>query len=112
MYSASIPWIIKFLQRLLDKGKIKYGSFNAHSSALALILGEKVTSDLRLRRFLKGVFRLRPPKRRYNFIWEPKVLLDYLESLGENRNLSLMDLSIKTASLLALITAHRLQTLV
>ncbi|KAJ8969583.1 hypothetical protein NQ317_002378 [Molorchus minor] len=54
---------------------------------------------------------LRPPKRKYDYTWEPKILLDYLEELGPNTNLSLKVLSRKTAALLALTTAHRLQTL-
>lgn len=77
---------------------------------MSLILGSKIGNDPHIKRFLKGTFRSRPPKPRYLFTWDPGVMLRYWNAQGPNHQLSLQQLSIKTISLLALVTAHRVQT--
>ena len=63
-------------------------------------------------RSLKGVFNSRPPMPRYKDIWEVSKVLRYLQSLGPNESLSLKDLTIKLAMLLALSLANRSSHLV
>lgn len=56
---------------------------------------------------LKGVFNERPPLPRYSTTWDVQVVLNYLESLGNNSGLSLKNLTWKTVMLLALVRPSR-----
>ena len=103
--------VIKYLQCTFETDpKVSYNTLNTHRSALSLIL-ESVGKDPAVTRVLKGFFRLRPPKRKYNITWDIKMVLDYFNSQADNEDLSLQLLTRKVASLLLLTTAQRLQTL-
>lgn len=104
--------VLEFLQHIFTvKQSFSYGSFNTYRSALSLILPFEVGKDPQIRRFLKGIFRLRPPQRKYHSTWDPAILLKHFERLPPNEELTLQTLSGKLATLLVLITAQRLQTL-
>ena len=53
-------------------------------------------------RLIKGVFHSRPPLPRYTHTWDVQTVLDFLRSLGDNKELSLKHLSWKVTMLLAL----------
>uniref|UniRef100_A0A1Y1K5T2 Tyr recombinase domain-containing protein n=1 Tax=Photinus pyralis TaxID=7054 RepID=A0A1Y1K5T2_PHOPY len=102
---------IEFLQLLLEQGKYKYSTINAHRSALSLILQDKVGEDFRMKRFMRGVAKLRPSAPKYDFTWEPATVLKHLENIATSEDATLKDLSMKLITLLALSTGHRLQSL-
>ena len=58
-------------------------------------------------RLLKGVFNDRPPLPKYVVTWRMKTVLNYLESLGDNGQLSLQQLTWKRVMLLALTRTSR-----
>ena len=60
---------------------------------------------------LKGMFHIRPPEPRYSFTWDGNVLLTFLESWFPLSVLELKQLTLKTAALVALVSAQRSQTL-
>ena len=60
---------------------------------------------------MHGVFVNRPALPRYKQIWDVSVVLEYLKSVGDNTQLSLKDLTMKTTMLLALVTGQRCQTI-
>lgn len=60
--------------------------------------------------FLK-VFRLRPPLPKYAVTWDPSVVINQMSCLHPNETLTLEKLSKKLITLIALLTAHRVQTL-
>lgn len=109
-YEASIPSLLTFFTQLYYSG-VKYGSLNTYRSALAMLLGPNMLKDNRIKRFLKGVFRLKPPLPKYDVTWDTGPVLDTLATWFPNQELSLEQLSKKCATLLALTTAHRVQTL-
>ena len=109
---AGIAEVITFLQKLYDTKPLSHSSFNMYRSAISLILPGNIGQDQRITRFIKGIARLRPAKRRYDFIWDPQVVLNLLDTWYPNEDLSLEKLTKKLTVLLALITAHRIQTLV
>lgn len=109
-YKASVPIVISFLTKMFNDG-CQYGTLNTYRSALSLILGSTLTKDDRLIRFLKGVFRLRPPCPKYDFTWDTDVVLEHLSTWYPNEELCLDQLTRKLITLLALVTAHRVQTL-
>ena len=108
--NASIPIVISFLNVHFERG-LGYGSLNSFRSALSLILGSHVGTDDRVKRFFKGVSKLRPPAPKYNYLWDTNIVLNYLESQFPNERLSLELLTKKLATLIALCTGHRVQTI-
>lgn len=102
--------VLSFLQDRLDKDASRYGTFNNHRAALSFLkpgLGE----DREIKRFLKGVARLRPPRAKYGAVWDPSEVLTYLASLHPYENMGLKDISQKLATLLVLCTGQRVQTI-
>ncbi|XP_072939956.1 uncharacterized protein [Epargyreus clarus] len=109
-YSASVPQVLQFLTEKYESSA-GYSTLNTDRSALSLLVNTKIGSDDRISRFLKGVYRLRPPRPRYSETWDPTKVLEYLTSWPDNQDLSLENLTKKLAILLALATAQRVQTL-
>lgn len=110
IYTASIPNVIYFLTKEFDEGA-SYGTLNSCRSALSLVLGSRVGSDDRVTRLFKGFYRLRPTLPKYDITWSPTIVLDYLSNLYPNNEIHIEHLTKKVATLLALVTAHRVQTL-
>lgn len=109
-FSGTVNNILAFLQFEFDKGASR-GTLNSYRSAVALIVKEEIGQDRYMKRFFKALSNVRPSKPRYNRTWDPKIVLDYLSALPDNPELTLEQLSMKLATLLALVTAHRMQTL-
>ncbi|CAH2008590.1 unnamed protein product [Acanthoscelides obtectus] len=101
--------ILCFLSRLYDQGR-SYSSLNTTRSALSLLISPRVGEDHQIKRFFKGVFKLRPPLPKYHVTWDPAVVLGYLETCYPNNTISLEALTHKLSMLMALVTAHRVQT--
>lgn len=108
--SASVPIIISYLTTKFKEG-LSYSSLNSMRSALSLIIGPHVGVDDRIKRFFRGIFKLRPKKPKYEEVWDPCIVLNYLSTLYPNDDLNLEVLTKKMVTLLALVTAHRVQTL-
>lgn len=107
-FKASTSDVLIFFQHLIDSSENTFASFNTHRSALSLILPGNVGEDKNVKRFLKGIYRLRPPKPRYTVTWDPQIVLNFLKEFPIN---CLKNLSLKLVTLLALSTGHRLQTI-
>ena len=101
--------VLSFLSECFENGA-SYGSLNTHRSTISLIAKDKIGDDPLISRFLKGVFKLRPSKAKYNFTWDVAIVLSFLEKQGCSELLLLKELTEKTVTLLALTTAHRAQT--
>lgn len=109
-YEASTPEIIFFLTKMFHAG-IQYGSLNSYRSALSLIIvSTKIGSDDRITRLFRGFYRLRPPLPK-NITWNPMIVLNFLENSYPHDYISIETLTKKVVTLLALVTAHRVQTL-
>lgn len=57
---------------------------------------------------MRGIYKQRPPKPKYDVTWDPKLVLKYLESLP---NTDLKTISSRLVTMMALATGQRLQTL-
>lgn len=110
IYEASIPNIIYFLTEVFNTGA-SYGTLNSYRSALSLVLGSKISSDDRISRLFKGFYRLRPPLPKYDITWSPTLVLEFLSNFYPNNEIHIEHLTKKTVTILALATAHRVQTL-
>ncbi|KAJ8914088.1 hypothetical protein NQ315_014284 [Exocentrus adspersus] len=107
-FGAPVDQVLTFLQDRLEKGKHKYGSFNAHRSALPLIIKENIRDSIIVKRFMKGIARSRPAAPRYSCTWDPNIVLEYFRTSSDD---SLKSVSLKLVTLLALATGERLQTI-
>lgn len=110
LFEFSVQNILNFLSFHFNKGA-SYSSLNTMRAALSFLISPEVGSDTRIKRFFKGIFRIRPPEPRYKETWNPDLVLNFFLNLPPNEELGLKLLSHKLATLLALVTAHRIQTL-
>ena len=60
---------------------------------------------------MKGVFNLRTPAPRYDFIWDASAVLNFLRKLPDDNVLPLKLLTFKLVMLIALVSGQRVQTL-
>ena len=60
---------------------------------------------------MKGVFEKRPSLPRNNVTWDTSVVLNYLRTLSPLAKLTLKMLTLKTVTLVALLSAQRAQTI-
>lgn len=108
--------IVEFLTELFYNKKLSYSAINSARSALSSYVVLR-TSTVEagahpvVSKFMRGVFNLRPPKPRYQEVWDVRVVLNCLRKLSPAGKLSLKALTIKTVTLIALISAQRVQTL-
>ena len=106
--------VVNFLSHHQTLGKC-YTTINSYRSALSSVLpyidGVPVGKNNLVIRLMRGIFNENPPRPRYTNTWQVSLVLDYLCSLDDNQKLELLPLSEKLASLVALVTAQRVQTL-
>ena len=109
-FNATTSDVITFLHTRLQKGG-GYSTLNTARSAISLISTVDINSDGLISRFMKGVYKQRPTKPKYATTWDVTPVLNYLEKIHPLNKFNLKDVTEKVATLLALTTAQRLQTL-
>ena len=113
--NISVKKALHYLKRLFDEGK-SYSTINTARSAISQLITITDTPSNKfgelgiVAKFMKGVFRLRPPLPKYKGTWDAKILLDFLRSIN-TESCNLKELSMKLACLIALTTGQRVQTL-
>ncbi|KAB0790037.1 hypothetical protein PPYR_15642 [Photinus pyralis] len=73
-YSNSHKEIIKFLTLEFNRGA-SFSYLNCLRSAISYIVGNEFSNTLEIKRLFKGILRRRPPSRKYDSIWNPKIEL-------------------------------------
>jgi hypothetical protein len=83
--------ILDFFTAQFHEGR-EYRTINVYRSALSAILplvdGHKVGSRPLVSQLLKGVYHLRPPQPCYAQTWKVDKLIQFINSLGPNDQLS------------------------
>ena len=80
---------------------VGYSALNTARSALSnrsIIIfegGHTVGTNPLVKRYMKGVFNLRPTKPRYSYTWDVSVVLQYLDTLMPLESLDLKMLTLK-----------------
>lgn len=112
--SPSVSDVLLFFTNLYESG-LGYSSINLARSALSTVIGMldgvKLGEHVLVKRFLRGVYKLRPPVPRYKVTWDAGLVLNLFNQWPDNSNLSLVKLSHKLVGLLALCTGQRVQTI-
>ena len=112
-FTPSVALVVEFLTDLFHRG-LSYSSLNTARSALSTFIfteGGPIGAHPLIRRFMKGVFQLRPALPKYNVTWETDTVLNYLRKLSPVRVLNLKRLTFKLVMLIALLTGQRCQTI-
>jgi len=108
--TGPIEDVVNFLAKLHSDG-YKYQSLNAYRSAISSthkhVDGVSVGSHPTVSQLLQGAFNSRPPQPRYASFWDVGVVIQYIKGLGNNKDLSLKQLTMKTVMLLALTKPSR-----
>ena len=114
MFNPGIKNVTEFLTDIFKSGS-GYSTINTARSALSSIIvlpnGATFGEHPLVRRFLEGVFELKPSLPKYNEIWDVSLVLEYLRHLPGLENINLKDHSRKLAMLLCLLTGQRRQTI-
>ena len=114
-YEHNIVDGVNFLAKLFTESTRKYSTINTARSALSCIMepmhGLTFGKQPIVKRFMRGVFKLRPNLPRYLYTYDVNIVLKYLESLGDPENIPLKMLSYRTVTLLCLLSGQRDQTL-
>ncbi|XP_060068370.1 organic cation transporter protein-like [Ylistrum balloti] len=108
--SPDIRDILSFLISLYHKG-LGYSAINSARSMLStfvVINGQGCGTHPLIKRFMKGVFNLRPALPRNNVSWDPEQVLTFLKTMDCG---TLKSLTLKLVTMLALLTGQRLQSL-
>jgi len=99
---------------LYDCG-LSYSSINTARSMLSSFLQTDTTLTFGqfplVKRFMKGIFELRPALPRYKSTWDLSTVLNYFRSGPVVDKLSLKDLTLKLCFLLSLLSGQRCQTI-
>lgn len=106
----TLDMAMTFLSTQFQTG-ISYSTINSQHAALSLIFSIEYFDKAILKRFLKGIYNQKPSRPKYQTTWDPQPVLDHLSTLYPLTNITILQLSMKLVTLLALITGHRLQTL-
>lgn len=113
LHDISVNNVLSFLTSLYESG-LGYSSINTARSALSsLDCGSTcpVGNHPLICRFMKGAYISRPTQSRYTTVWDVKVVLDFFRQMEDNSELSLKELSLKTTTLVALVSAQRVRSL-
>ncbi len=71
------------------------------------MVGGSLGSSQIVNKLMKGIFNTNPPTPKYISTWDPILLLNFIETLGNNSEMSMEHLSKKVVCLLALCKASR-----
>lgn len=110
LFSPTPTQFLEFLAQQSER-EISYSSINVIRSAVSLITERELGNHPLITRFCKGSGVLRPPRPRYDFVWDPAPIIAKLGTLYPYSSLSLEVISKKLVLLLALGTGQRVQTL-
>jgi len=110
IHSGRTTDLLHFLTDLFEQGAT-YGTLNTARSAISLISRRDLSRDARVHRFFKGAFRLRPPRPKYQFTWDVQLVLSLLDSWWPLESIPLDRLTWRLATLLAIASGQRIQTL-
>ena len=111
--SPTIFDVISYLTSMYDRG-LQHTTIASARSVLSRILHipgvTSISSHPLIIRLLKGIFHVRPPKPRYEFIWDTEIVLQFLKNLHPSA-IGLKLLTLKTVTLLTLLSGQRVSTL-
>ena len=80
---------------------------SAINSVIKLLNHKDLDTHPLIRRFIRGVHNCRPPLMKQSTVWDPTILLRFIDEMGDNDDLSLKQLTYKAVALLTLLSGSR-----
>lgn len=103
--------VFEFAVHLYDMGASD-GTLNATKSALALVIGYKISTDSNISRFFEEVFQTKAfNAKKQKQKWEVKIVLDEMIKVHTSEKWNLVQLTQQTLMVLALATARQAHTI-
>lgn len=106
--------VLDFLSNLYNQN-VGYSGINTAKSAISticgLVSGKPIGEEKLVCRFMKGIYNCRPSLPKYSSTWDVNKVMSLLCSWPINKELTLLQLSQKTAILLMLLSSQRCQTI-
>ena len=105
------PWgqdtytVLNFLAREYQR-KLRWATIRAYVPALGDYLQH--VDMFQIKRFIRGVFNLRPPKAKYTAMWDVDTVLTYISAMVQ---VSHKDITMKLATLFMLLSGNRVNML-
>ncbi|KAJ8949104.1 hypothetical protein NQ317_004198 [Molorchus minor] len=109
-FSINLQSTLKFLLQMIQE-KLSYSTLNTYRSAISFLCPFNAKEEKTLNRFQKGYYNINPTSPKYSTTWDPQVVLQFLETLYPLQEITHKQLTEKLSTLLALTSAHRVQTL-
>ena len=114
-FDPQITNIVDFLTNLFHSG-LSYSAINSARSALSALCQTNNNTipfgqHPLVKRFMKGIFELRPSFPRYKSIWDVNIVFNHLRNQPIVHELTLKDLTIQVTFLLLLLSGQRCQTI-
>ncbi|XP_045158583.2 uncharacterized protein LOC123524443 [Mercenaria mercenaria] len=113
-FSPSVNMLIQFLTTLYDQG-LQYRAINTAKSAISSVINflsnKQLGNHILIKQFMKGVSENRPALPKYNCTWDAALVLKFFSLHKLVNQLSIQELGTRLATLLALTTGQRTQTL-
>ena len=113
-YNPPLNIVLDFLVHRHNQD-LEYTTINTARNAISAIILPQGTTTIGshpiISRFMKGIYRSKPPRPKYQITWDVQPVLTYLSSLGTANNLDLKTLSLKLLMLVALVSAQSGQSL-
>ena len=91
IFNSTVQEILQFLTIQYEKG-LSHSSLNCIRSAISLVISSDFAQDSRIKRFFKGISNLRPSRPKYEYTWDPKIVLDYYSRQPTNEDLNLVQI--------------------
>lgn len=114
-YEVEDEVAMEFLVHLFNDEGRSYGYVAAARSAMSAVLpkrkGKSFGQNDNVSRLLKGMFKMRPSLPKHTVIYDPDIVISYMQKLPDNKNLELELLTKKLATLLCLLSGQRAQTI-
>ena len=79
--------VLEFLTLEYNRG-LSYNAIRNVLSAISSYLPHDVSHHNIIKKFMKGAFNLRPPKTQYHAIWDVSILLNYLQNMNTDSDMS------------------------
>lgn len=76
-HKGSNEIVMSFIAEQFNNGA-SYSTLNNHRSAISLLLNNNIGDDDRIKRLLKGAYRMKPSAPRYSTTWDPQLVLNHI----------------------------------
>ena len=112
-FNCSPAVLVKYIRRMFESG-LSYSTINLHRSSISKFhsgVGETIGGHSLVNQAMKAVFRQRPLLPKYVATYDITRVFAYIQSLPENSELSLKQLTLKCAFLVTVSTVSRVNSL-